>query len=143
LHRLVLKIGEANQRGGPTGCGADRTGASDSAPGAPGGSPTTPAGPKRFHGTVTLDATRVGRDAGRIADEVVAHLSGLVGSTVKVTLEIEADVSAQVACRRMRTFGQLRRICATMRATSSVAPAAASMLALRSLAANRWRPQNT
>jgi hypothetical protein len=39
-----------------------------------------------------LDATRVGRDAGRIADEVVAHLAGLVGSNVKVTLEIEAEL---------------------------------------------------
>jgi hypothetical protein len=44
--------------------------------------------PKRFHGSVTLDATRVGRDAGRIDDEVVAHLSGLVGSTVTVTLSL-------------------------------------------------------
>src|SRR5206468_9391984 len=26
--------------------------------------------PKRFHGTVTLDPTRVGRDASRVADEV-------------------------------------------------------------------------
>jgi hypothetical protein len=32
----------------------------------------------------------VGRDASRIADEVVAHLSGLVGAEVSVTLEIEA-----------------------------------------------------
>jgi hypothetical protein len=48
--------------------------------------------PKRFHGTVTLDSTRVGRDASRIADEVIAHLSGLVGSDVRVTLEIEADI---------------------------------------------------
>jgi 4-diphosphocytidyl-2C-methyl-D-erythritol kinase len=39
---------------------------------------------------VTLDATRVGRDAGRIADEVIAHLAGQVGADVKVTLEIEA-----------------------------------------------------
>jgi hypothetical protein len=28
--------------------------------------------PKRFHGTVTLETTRLGRDAGRIADEVIA-----------------------------------------------------------------------
>ena len=34
--------------------------------------------PRRFHGTVTLDPARVGRDAGRIADEVIAHLVGLV-----------------------------------------------------------------
>jgi hypothetical protein len=34
---------------------------------------------------VTLDATRVGRDASRIAEEVIAHLAGLVDSTVTVT----------------------------------------------------------
>ncbi|MDP2644196.1 MAG: Swt1 family HEPN domain-containing protein [Desulfobacterales bacterium] len=48
--------------------------------------------PKRFHGTVTLDPTRVGRDASRIADEVIAHLSGLVGATVTVTLEVDANI---------------------------------------------------
>jgi hypothetical protein len=42
----------------------------------------------RYFGTVTLDASRVGRDAGRIAEEVIAHLSGLVGARVTVTLEI-------------------------------------------------------
>jgi hypothetical protein len=31
-------------------------------------------------------------DAGRIADEVVSHLTGLIGSTVKVTMEIEAQI---------------------------------------------------
>ena len=46
----------------------------------------------RFHGSVELDATRVGRDAGQIADEVISHLSGIVGAEVKVTLEIEATV---------------------------------------------------
>ena len=50
--------------------------------------------PRRYHGTVRLDPTRVGRDAGRIADEVIAHLEGLVGSTVTVTLEIGADIPA-------------------------------------------------
>jgi hypothetical protein len=50
-------------------------------------------GPKRFHGSVTLDPTRLGRDAGRIADEIVAHLVGIVGSDVTVTLEIEADIT--------------------------------------------------
>jgi hypothetical protein len=48
--------------------------------------------PKRFHGTVTLDATRVGRDAGRVAEEVIAHLTGLVGAKVTVTLEVEAQI---------------------------------------------------
>ena len=44
------------------------------------------------HGTVKLDPERVGRDASRIADEVVTHLVGLVGSSVHVTLEIDAEI---------------------------------------------------
>ena len=47
---------------------------------------------KRFHGTVTLNPTRVGRDVSRIADEVIAHLAGLVGANLTVTLEIEAEI---------------------------------------------------
>jgi hypothetical protein len=38
----------------------------------------------------------MGRDAGQIAEEVISHLSGLVGSTVTVTLEIEANVPSGV-----------------------------------------------
>jgi hypothetical protein len=82
-----------------------------------GGAPPTPTGgrcggtpppapvatPKRFHGTVSLDSKRVGRDAGRIADEVVAHLAGLVGSNVKVTLEIEAEIPTGVPDHVVRT----------------------------------------
>jgi predicted AAA+ superfamily ATPase len=51
-----------------------------------------PPTPKRFHGTVTLDPTRVGRDAGRIAEEVIVHLSSLLGAKVNVTLEINAEL---------------------------------------------------
>ena len=47
---------------------------------------------RRYHGAVSLNPTRVGRDASRIAEEVIAHLSGLIGSEVRVTLEIEADI---------------------------------------------------
>ena len=54
--------------------------------------PAGPAKPKRFHGAVTLDSTRVGRDAGKIAEEVIAHLTGLIGAEVKITLEIEVDI---------------------------------------------------
>jgi len=59
--------------------------------------------PRRFHGTVTLEATRVGRDAGRIADEVISHLAGLVGADVNVTLEISADVQNGVPDKVVRT----------------------------------------
>lgn len=58
---------------------------------------------KRFHGGVVLDTTRVGRDAGRIADEVVAHLAGLIGANVKVTLEIEAEIPSGAPEHVVRT----------------------------------------
>jgi predicted AAA+ superfamily ATPase len=64
---------------------------------------------KRFHGTVVLDATRVGRDASRIADEVIAHLAGLVGSSVKVTLEIDVEVSGGVPENVVRTVTENSR----------------------------------
>jgi len=48
------------------------------------------ASPRRFYGVVELNPARVGRDAGQIAEEIIAHLSGLVGADVTVTLEIEA-----------------------------------------------------
>lgn len=48
--------------------------------------------PKRFHGSVALDSTRVGRAASRIAEEVIAHLAVLVGAKVAVILEVEAEI---------------------------------------------------
>jgi len=65
--------------------------------------------PKRFHGNVTLDAARVGRDAGRIADEVIAHLVGLVGAKVTVTLEIEAEIPSGAPDHVVRTVTENSR----------------------------------
>jgi predicted AAA+ superfamily ATPase len=65
--------------------------------------------PKRFHGTVTLEATRVGRDASRVAEEVITHLSGLVGAQVKVTLEIEVNVPSGVPENVVRTVTENSR----------------------------------
>ncbi|HUP24009.1 MAG TPA: Swt1 family HEPN domain-containing protein [Thermoanaerobaculia bacterium] len=74
-----------------TGAGSGEAAGAEIAAGAEEkGAPET--GPRRFHGTVTLDSARVGRDAGQIADEVISHLVGLVGSKVEVTLEIEAKI---------------------------------------------------
>jgi predicted AAA+ superfamily ATPase len=81
-------------------------------PGPSTGTPGTtlaPARPKRFHATVTLDATRVGRDASKVADEVITHLAGLVGAEVKVTLEIEAEVPAGVPENVVRTVTENSR----------------------------------
>jgi hypothetical protein len=65
--------------------------------------------PRRFHGTVTLDPTRVGRDASRIADEVIAHLSGLVGAKVTVTLEVEAEIPSGAPDHVVRTVTENSR----------------------------------
>ena len=57
----------------------------------------------RFYGTVTLDSARVGRDASRVADEVISHLVALMGSDVTVTLEINASLPNGVTDNIVRT----------------------------------------
>ncbi len=69
----------------------------------------TPAQPRRFHGTVTLDAARVGRDAGRVAEEVIAHLVGLLGARVSVTLEIAAEIPTGAPEHIVRTVTENSR----------------------------------
>jgi predicted AAA+ superfamily ATPase len=100
----------AEVSGGPTELGGETATTS-----VPAGGPREAAtGPekrraKRFHGSVTLDPARVGRDASRIADEVISHLAGLMGSTVKVTLEIEAEVEAGAPENVVRTVTENSR----------------------------------
>jgi len=65
--------------------------------------------PTRFHGTVTVDPARVGRDASRIADEVVAHLAGLVGATVTVTLEVDVTIPSGAPEHVVRTVTENSR----------------------------------
>jgi hypothetical protein len=62
--------------------------------GQPTSTDTTPQSVKltRFHASVRLDPVRLGRDAARIAEEVVQHLTGLVGAEVEITLEIQANL---------------------------------------------------
>lgn len=47
---------------------------------------------RRFHGAVHLDPNRVGRDAGKIAEEIVQHLALLPEADVHVVLEIQANL---------------------------------------------------
>jgi predicted AAA+ superfamily ATPase len=65
--------------------------------------------PKRFHGSVKLDPIRVGKEAGKIAEEVISHLTGLVGANVTVILDIEADVSTGVPDNVVRTVTENSR----------------------------------
>jgi hypothetical protein len=64
---------------------------------------------RRFFGTVTLDPTRVGRDAGRIAEEVIAHLVGQIGADVTVRLEISADLPSGATDQVVRTVNENSR----------------------------------
>ncbi len=92
------------------------------APPGPGGKGPTPPGPgpgnpvppptpslKRFHGTVQLDPVRVGRDAGKIAEEVIANLVGQPGAEVRVTLEIEAVLPDGASEKLVRTVTENSR----------------------------------
>jgi hypothetical protein len=97
----------------PSGPGAnsgDSVGGGAS-PGAGGtsGAPPAAAKPKRFHGTAVLDANRVGRDASKIADEVISHLAGLMGATVTVTIEIEAQIPEGAPDNVVRTVTENSR----------------------------------
>jgi hypothetical protein len=58
---------------------------------------------RRFHGSVSLDPARTGRDAGRIADEVLSHLTPVKGARVTVTLEIQAEAPDGVPENVVRT----------------------------------------
>ncbi len=60
-----------------------------------------------------LDPTRVGRDANRIADEMIAHFAGQLSAEVTVTIEIEAtlaDGSADESVRRKGNGGTTRSV---------------------------------
>ena len=52
---------------------------------------------------------RVGFDASRIADEVISHLSGLIGAKVMVTLEIAAEVPSGAPDHVVRTVTENSR----------------------------------
>jgi hypothetical protein len=96
---------------GATGSGAPARGSGAMGSGttvvAPGGAASQL--PRRFHGTVRLDPARVGRDASRVADEVIAHLAGQVGSDVRVTLAIEAVLSDGASAQTVRTVTENAR----------------------------------
>ena len=70
---------------------------------------------KRFYGSVELDSERINRDTSAIADEVLQHLTRLIGSKVKVTLEIEAEVTEGIPDNVIRTVSEN---CQTLKFTS-------------------------
>ena len=106
---------ETPQPSGGGAPGAPGTGGEAPGPGGGGGTGEVPSDtpkpalPTRFHGAVALDSMRVGLDASRIADEVISHLSGLVGARVTVTLEIAAEVPSGAPDHVVRTVTENSR----------------------------------
>lgn len=62
--------------------------------------------PTRFYGNIALDPLRMGTAAGQIADEVLAHLSGLPGANVEVFLEIHAKIPGGVPEDKQRIVSE-------------------------------------
>ena len=60
-------------------------------------------------GTYVLDVCRTTPCMLRGSDEVIAHLAGLVGSKVRVTIEIEAEFEGGVSDQVVRTVTENSR----------------------------------
>jgi hypothetical protein len=89
--------------------------------------PSIPSPPilRRFYGNVDIDAMRINRDAPTIANEVIQHLTALNGATVKITLEIEAEIPEGVPDDVARTvIGHLEKLpyCKRTKAESAALP---------------------
>ena len=59
--------------------------------------------PKRFYGSTKLNSIRLSRDADRVAQEIVQHLTALVGTEVEVTLEVHAKIPDGASPELVRT----------------------------------------
>lgn len=97
----------------PTAAGATDTPSAPTGSGAMPISPQPPAGPKkptRYYGTVEIDPARMNRDVGNLSKEIVEHLVGLVGSDVKVTIEIQAEVMDGFSDSLVRTVSENGRV---------------------------------
>ena len=57
---------------------------------------------RRFHGSVKLDPQRLVRDASKVTEEVVQHLSSIVGADVQVTLDIQVELPANASDKLVR-----------------------------------------
>ena len=68
--------------------------------------PAEPELPRVFFGSVILDADRIGREAGKVAEEVLQHLGTLPGAKVTVSLEIHAQVPDGVSEELQRVIAE-------------------------------------
>jgi hypothetical protein len=83
-------------------------------PGDDGTSVATPQDPEvpkhqHFEARTRLDSLRPARDFGRLAEEIISHLSGLDGTKVSITVEIEATNQAGFSDKIIRTVTENAR----------------------------------
>lgn len=57
-----------------------------------------------------LDALRLRRDAGQVADEVIQHFTSLVGAEVEITIEIQVRTPEGVPDNVVRTVTENCRV---------------------------------
>jgi hypothetical protein len=87
--------------------GAQPTGVTTQAtPTSGGGSTATAVPPTLFFGSVKVDAARISRDVGTIANEIIQHLASLPNSEISVTVEIQARAPGGVPDNVVRTVSE-------------------------------------
>ena len=64
----------------------------------------------RFHGTITLDPQTLSTGAGKVSKEVVQHLLGLLGTGVKISIEIDAENTEGFSESVVRTVSENCRV---------------------------------
>jgi len=64
---------------------------------------------RRFYGSAKLNNLKVSSSAGTIGDEVIKHLTGLLGADVEVVLEVRANVPDGIPDNIVRTVSENAR----------------------------------
>lgn len=64
------------------------------------------------YGSASLGALRIGHDAAQIANEMIQHLTMLLGTGVEITLGIQAEIPDNVPEQIVRTIAEnCRTLC--------------------------------
>jgi hypothetical protein len=74
------------------GPGGELFGSASVGAGAKPGAATPSLRPTRFHASITVDPTRLGRDAATISAEIVQHLAAKLGTRVEIVIDIDAHI---------------------------------------------------
>jgi hypothetical protein len=68
--------------------------------------PPTPKKMRRFHGSISLDPNRAGRDAGNIAESIIQYLNSEKDAQVEIVIEIKAHIPDGAQDNTMRTVSE-------------------------------------